>query len=470
MTPTTPAPARSRTRNALIWIFGALGGILWGYDTGVISGAMLFIKQDIPLSPLQQGLVVSGLLVGAMAGAGGSGRLADVWGRRKLILWAAVVFTAGTVGAMLATTAWMLVVFRFVIGTGVGIASVVVPLYLTELAPKQSRGGLTSLMQLLVTVGILLAYITDYALAGAGAWRWMLGLGAVPAVLLGVGIYFQPESPRWLVKHGRADQARAVLTNLRGAGAVEVEQELDEIQAADREKAVENAVGVRELLTPKLRRVVLLGLGLVFFQNFIGINTIIYYAPTLLTTLGFGTSGAILANVGIGLVNVLMTLPALRMIDRVGRKSLLAVGSIGMLVSMLALGAVNVAGVSYGPVLVAVTLGSILVYIASFAVSWGPVQWVMLPELFPLRMRGSAVGICLVFNWLFNMAVALVFPVLLDITGPGAMFLFFALMAALSSWFVHRGLIETKGKSLEAIEQEVLGVPAAEDARVRQPA
>lgn len=468
MTPTTPAPARSRTRNALIWIFGALGGILWGYDTGVISGAMLFIKQDIPLSPFQQGLVVSGLLVGAMAGAGASGRLADVWGRRKLILWAAVVFTAGTVGAMLATAAWMLVAFRFVIGIGVGIASVVVPLYLTELAPKQSRGGLTSLMQLLVTVGILVAYITDYALADTGSWRWMLGLGAVPAVLLGIGIYFQPESPRWLVKHGRSDQARAVLTELRGADAAEVEQELDEIEAADREKEVENAVGVRELLTPRLRRVVLLGLGLVFFQNFIGINTIIYYAPTLLTTLGFGTSGAILANVGIGVVNVLMTLPALRMIDRVGRKSLLAVGSIGMLVSMLALGVANVAGVSYGPLLVAVTLGSILVYIASFAVSWGPVQWVMLPELFPLRMRGSAVGICLVFNWLFNMAVALVFPVLLDITGPGAMFLFFALMAVLSFWFVQRGLIETKGKSLEAIEQEVLGTPSPEP--VKQPA
>lgn len=469
MTPTTPAPARSRTRNALIWMFGALGGILWGYDTGVISGAMLFIKQDIPLSPFQQGLVVSGLLVGAMAGAGASGRLSDVWGRRRLILWAAVVFTAGTVGAMLATTAWMLVAFRFVIGIGVGIASVVVPLYLTELAPKQSRGGLTSLMQLLVTVGILVAYVTDYALADTGSWRWMLGLGAVPAVLLGIGIYFQPESPRWLVKHGRADQARTVLTRLRGSNAEEVEQELDEIRAADREKEAENAVGVGELLTPRLRRVVLLGLGLVFFQNFIGINTIIYYAPTLLTTLGFGTSGAILANVGIGVVNVLMTLPALRMIDRVGRKSLLAVGSIGMLVSMLVLGVANVVGVSYGPLLVAITLGSILVYIASFAVSWGPVQWVMLPELFPLRMRGSAVGMCLVFNWLFNMAVALVFPVLLDITGPGAMFLLFALMAVLSFWFVQRGLIETKGKSLEAIEQEVLGTPAPEPA-VKQPA
>lgn len=456
------APQQRRGRNALIWLFGALGGILWGYDTGVISGAMLFIKQDIELTPFQQGMVVSGLLVGAMVGAGLSGRMADRWGRRRLILGSAVVFTLGTFGAAIASTASTLILSRFVIGIGVGIASVVVPLYLTELAPKQSRGKLTSLMQLLVTVGIFLAYLTDYALADSGAWRWMLGLGAVPAVLLGIGIYFQPESPRWLVKHGRVDQARSVLRRLRGEQDDVVDEELSDIREADRTQAIENSVGTRELLTARLRPVFLLGLGLVFFQNFIGINTIIYYAPTLLTTIGFGTSGAILANVGIGLVNVLMTLPALKLIDQVGRKALLTVGSVGMLVAMLALGAANVAGLSYGPLLVVVTLGSILLYIASFAVSWGPVQWVMLPELFPLRMRGSAVGVCLIFNWLFNMLVALVFPVLLDLFGPGPMFLFFALMAVLAYWFVRSGLIETKGKSLEEIEAQVLRSGASE--------
>lgn len=451
-----PAASRSRARNALIWIFGALGGILWGYDTGVISGAMLFIKKDIELSSLQQGMVVSGLLVGAMVGAGFSGRLSDAWGRRRLILAAAVVFTVGTAGAVLATAAWPLIIARFVIGIGVGVASVVVPLYLTELAPKDARGRLTSLMQLLVTIGIFVAYLTDYALSDSSAWRWMLGLGALPAVLLGLGIYFQPESPRWLVKRGRADQARSVLTRMRGGGSA-VEQELEEIREANRSSEYEKSVGLREILAPLLRPALLVGLGLVFFQNFMGINTIIYYAPTLLTTLGFGTSGAILANVGIGLVNVLMTLPALAMLDKVGRRSLLYVGSIGMLVSMLVLGAVNVAGVTYGPLLVTVTLACIVVYIASFAVSWGPVQWVMLPEIFPLRMRGSAVGVCLVLNWLFNMLVALVFPLLLDTFGSGPIFLFFALMAVFGLWFVHRGLIETKGRSLEEIEAKVLG-------------
>ena len=446
----------ARRRNALIWFFGALGGILWGYDTGVISGAMLFIKKDIPLSPLQQGLVVSGLLVGAMVGAGASGRLADLWGRRRMVLIAAVVFTAGTAAAMTAMASWTLVASRFVIGIGVGITSVVVPLYLTELAPKHMRGALTSLMQLLVTLGIFVAYLVDYGLADAGAWRWMLGLGALPALLLGLGISFQPESPRWLVKRGRTEQARSVLRRLRGIHQEQADDELQEIRQSLQDQQVEHSVGLRQLLAPRLRPVLLLGLGLVFFQNFLGINTIIYYAPTLLTTLGFGTSGAILANVGIGLVNVLMTLPALRLIDRVGRRSLLLVGSVGMLASMLVLGVANVAGMAYGPGLVVLTLVSIVIYIASYAVSWGPVQWVMLPELFPLRMRGSAVGLCVIFNWLFNMLVSLVFPMLLDVSGPGPMFLFFALMAVCAVWFVRGALVETKGKSLEQIETQVL--------------
>jgi sugar porter (SP) family MFS transporter len=459
-----PAAPPSRARNALIWIFGALGGILWGYDTGVISGAMLFIKKDIELTPLQQGMVVSGLLVGAMFGAGFSGRLSDRFGRRRLILAAGVVFTIGTAGAVLASAAWPLIAARFVLGLGVGIASAVVPLYLTELAPKETRGALTSLMQLLVTIGIFVAYVTDYALSDSGAWRWMLGLGAVPAVLLGLGIYFQPESPRWLVKRGHVDQARSVLARLRGGDEKVIDVELEEIREADRADAEQHAMGLRDVVGPVLRPALLLGLGLVFFQNFMGINTIIYYAPTLLTKLGFGTGGAILANVGIGAVNVLMTLPALKLLDKVGRRSLLHVGSVGMFLPMLVLGAVNSAGVTDTSVLLPLTLVSILVYIASFAVSWGPVQWVMLPELFPLRMRGAAVGLCLVFNWLFNMAVSLVFPVLLESLGSGPIFLFFAVMAVLGFWFVHSGLLETKGRSLEEIEAKVLGRNAATSA------
>ncbi|WP_411121018.1 sugar porter family MFS transporter [Streptomyces sp. x-19] len=443
-------------KNVLIWVFGALGGILWGYDTGVISGAMLFLKKDIALTPLLEGLVVSGLLVGAMLGAGLSGRLSDSWGRRRLILAASGIFILGTLGAACATGAAMLIAFRFVIGVGVGIASVVVPLYLTELAPKHLRGGLTSLMQLLVTVGIFVAYVTDYLLAGSGAWRWMIGLGVVPAAVLALGIVTQPESPRWLVSKGRGGQAREVLTRLRGDAAAAGE-ELAEIERTERaERGASEPLSLRRLLSPQLRGVFAVGMLLVFFQNFVGINTIIYYAPTLLTDIGFGSGGAILANVGIGLLNMLMTLPAMRLIDRLGRKPLLRTGALGMCAAMVVLAVTNLSGLGYGPLLSALTLFGIALYIASFAVSWGPVQWVMLPELFPMRIRAAAVSLCVLFNWLFNMVVALVFPSLLHAWGAGINFCFFAGTTLLAFLFVQRLLPETKGRSLEEIEAELL--------------
>jgi sugar porter (SP) family MFS transporter len=446
-----------RMRNVGIWFFGALGGILWGYDTGVISGAMLYIKNDIQLSPIVQGMVVSGLLAGAMLGAGLAGKLADSLGRRRLILGAGAVFTLGTLGAALSGTAALLVGFRFVMGVGVGIASVVVPMYLSELAPKEIRGKLTSLMQLLVTVGIFVAYLADYALSGSGAWRWMIGLGVVPAVLLMVGIYTQPESPRWLVVNkGSADEAEQVLISLRG-DEQEAAAELAEIQeSAAKEAEQSEPLRLRALTTGRLRPIFVVGMLLVFFQNFVGINTIIYYAPTLLTNVGFVASGAILANVGIGAVNMLMTLPAMRLIDVAGRRPLLLYGALGMCAAMILLAAVNLAGLSKGPVLLGITLVGITLYVASFSISWGPVQWVALPELFPLRIRAAAVGVCVIFNWLFNLIVALVFPSLLDRFGAGANFVFFAVMTALAFLFVTKLMPETKGRSLEAIERELV--------------
>ncbi|MFJ3639450.1 sugar porter family MFS transporter [Streptomyces sp. NPDC090108] len=447
---------RPRLRNALIWVFGALGGILWGYDTGVISGAMLFIRQDIRLSPLMEGLVVSGLLVGAMAGAGLAGKLSDAWGRRRLILGAALVFIVGTLAAAVASEAPFLIGARVVIGVGVGIASVVVPLYLTELAPVEVRGGLASLMQLLVTVGIFLAYVTDYALAPAHAWRWMIGLGVLPAAVLALGILTQPESPRWLVGRGRPDDARAVLTRLRGDGRAARTELLEIERTLEEERAETRRLTLRDLFAPRLRPVLVVGLLLVFFQNFGGINTIIYYAPTLLTSIGFGDDGAILANVGIGLVNMLMTLPAMRLIDRRGRRPLLLWGSVGMCAGMAVLAAVNLTPLGHGPLLAPLTLFGVALYVASFAASWGPVQWVMLPELFPTRIRAGAVGVCVVFNWLFNMAVALVFPSLLSAWGAGANFVIFAVTTFLSGVFVKRLLPETRGRTLEQIERDLL--------------
>lgn len=452
---------QQRGRTAAIWFFGALGGILWGFDTGVISGALLYIPDDIPLTPLLQGLVVSGLLVGAMLGAGLSGRLADSLGRRRLIFAGGVVFVIGTLGAALGLNAAMLIGFRFVMGIGVGIISVVVPMYLSELAPKEIRGRLTSLMQLLVTVGIFLAYVTDYAFSDSHGWRWMIGIGVIPAVLLAVGIYTQPESPRWLVanKPGGEQDARVVLTRLRGSEAA-ADAELAEIHASVGDESDTEDLGPRALLGPRLRPIFVVGMLLVFFQNFVGINTIIYYAPTLLTDVGFAAGGAILANVAIGAVNMLMTLPGMYLIDRAGRRPLLLFGALGMCAAMILLTVTNLVGLAQGPLLLTLTLVGIVVYIASFSISWGPVQWVALPELFPLRVRAAGVSICVTFNWLFNMAVALAFPSLLDAFGAGWNFLFFAVMTFLAFVFVQRLLPETKGRSLEEIERSLTGEPA----------
>ena len=452
------------TRTFAIWFFGALGGILWGFDTGVISGALLYIPDDIPLSPFESGMVVSGLLVGAMLGAGMSGRLADTLGRRLLILAGGIVFVIGTLGAALGLNVAMLVGFRFVMGIGVGIISVVVPMYLSELAPKEIRGRLTSLMQLLVTVGIFLAYLTDFAFAASHAWRWMIGIGVIPAVLLAVGIYTQPESPRWLAgnRDGGEDEARRILARLRGSEEAAREElaEIHESVRAEQEQTERVTIGA--LVRGRLRPIFMVGMLLVFFQNFVGINTIIYYAPTLLTNVGFGDQGAILANVGIGFVNMVMTVPGMFLIDRAGRRPLLRWGALGMCAAMVLLTVTNLAGMEQGPLLLGLTLAGIVVYIASFSISWGPVQWVLLPELFPLRVRAGAVGICVTFNWLFNMLVALLFPSLLDLFGAGWNFLFFAVMTGLAYLFATRLLPETKGRSLEAIEREMLGTaPAA---------
>ncbi|WP_226362368.1 sugar porter family MFS transporter [Pseudonocardia sp. ICBG1142] len=446
-----------------IWFFGALGGILWGYDTGVISGAILFIPDDIPLSSLEQGTVVSGLLVGAMLGAGVSGKLADTLGRRPLILLGGIVFVVGTLGAALGVNVAMLVGFRFVMGVGVGIVSVVVPMYLSELAPARIRGRLTSLMQLLVTVGIFLAYVVDYAFADARDWRWMIGLGVIPAVVLAIGIYTQPESPRWLVAHGPGGDedgvttARAVLERLRGTPEA-AEAELSEIRESVRvEREHTEKVAIGTLFSPRLRRLTLIGMLLVFFQNFVGINTIIYYAPTLLTDVGYGATDAIGANVAIGAVNMLMTLPGMWLIDRAGRRPLLRWGAVGMCLAMIVLAVTNLIGLEQGPLLLGLTLAGIVVYIASFSISWGPVQWVLLPELFPLRVRAGAVAFCVTFNWLFNMTVALLFPSLLEAFGAGWNFLFFAVTTAAAYLYATRLLPETKGRSLEEIEKDLAG-------------
>ena len=334
MSNTGAAAGRSRggTRK-LVYFFGALGGTLFGYDTGVISGAILFINEDFALTPFLKGLVVASILIGAAVGAAGAGPLSDRLGRRNLILIAAAIFTVGAIGAALAPDTGVLIFFRVVLGLAVGAAALTVPLYLSEVAPTEIRGAISSLNQLMITMGILLAYIVDAILASAGAWRWMLGLAAIPSIVLLIGMYFMPETPRWLVSRHREDDARDVL--LQSRTEEETEEEIQEIKEVEREEEG----SLKELLTASwVRPALIVAIGLAAFQQFVGINTIIYYAPTTFTKVGFTDQQAIYGEAIIGAINVVMTLVAIWLIDRLGRKPLLLAGVVGMVLSLTVLG------------------------------------------------------------------------------------------------------------------------------------
>jgi sugar porter (SP) family MFS transporter len=447
----------TRVSGRAIYFFGALGGLLFGYDTGVISGALLFIPNDFKLSPFLQGAIVAGLLLGAMIGAAAAGRLADAWGRRRLIMAAAVVFTGGAILAAVAPTVWVLIAARIIIGLGVGSAALVVPLYLAEIAPAEIRGAITSLNQLMIVGGILVAFIVNAILASSEDWRLMLGLAAVPSIILFIGMLFMPETPRFLVHTGEEERAKSVLEDL--PGDEQPEERIEEIREVDQEE--EGDTGVRALLQAKwLRPALVVAVGLAVFQQLVGINTIIYYAPTTLTNVGFAKTSAIYANLIIGVVNVAMTVVAIWLIDRVGRKPLLYGGVAGMVTSLLVLGiSLSVLPTPHHPgdpaaVITLICLGT---FIASFAATWGPVVWVMIPEVLPLSVRGTAMGVAVFGNWAANFLVSQTFPPLLNALGPGPVFLGYAALGVLAGLFVWKLVTETKGRSLEEIEADLQG-------------
>jgi SP family sugar:H+ symporter-like MFS transporter len=438
-----------------IFFFGALGGLLFGYDTGVISGAILFIKDDFGLSPFMQGAVVAALLLGAMVGAGLAGPLSDRMGRRRLIIVAAVTFTIGALGAALAPNPGTLLAARFVLGLAVGSAALVVPLYLSEIAPTQIRGAISSLNQMMIVIGILTAFIVNAILASSGDWRLMLGLAAVPSLVLLFGMFFMPETPRFLVKTGEVGEAREVLDEVRSddpGREEEPEQKIREIREVE-EKEQEG--GLSALKARWLRPALIVAIGLAVFQQLIGINTIIYYAPTTLTSVGFGPESAIYLNLIIGTLNVLATIVAIRIVDRVGRKPMLLAGLIGMVTSLTVLGLTSALlpepKAATDPEAI-ITLACLAGFIVSFAATWGPVVWVMLPEVLPLSVRGTAMGVAVFLHWGANFAVAQTFPVFLDSWGPGPVFLGYAVIGVIAFLFVKALVPETKGRSLEEIE------------------
>jgi sugar porter (SP) family MFS transporter len=434
----------------------ATGGLLFGYDTGVISGALLFIRQDFaPLSPFVEGIIVSTLLVGAVVGALSGGPLSDRAGRRPTALLAAVIFGLGALAVALAPSVAFIVFGRFLLGLGVGLASMIVPLYIAEIAPAERRGALVSLNQLMITIGILLSYIVGVIFTPIEGWRYMFGVALIPALILGIGMFMLPESPRWLFEHGQIAKARTVLSRSRSPEEVDQEfREMEEIKELEEEQA---RVSYKELLAPYVRPALIIGIGLAIFQQITGINTVIYYAPTILQNVGFSEGGAIAATaVGVGLVNVGFTILAVRIIDRAGRRPLLIIGLIGMIISLALLGLVFALGATSGAagLLATVCLG---LYIASFAISLGPVFWLMISEIYPLRIRGTAMSVASIANWGSNWLVALTFPVLLATFGGAGSFWLFAGLGIVAWFFVYFRVPETKGRSLEEIEASFRG-------------
>ena len=438
----------------------ALAGLLFGFDTGVISGAILFIKGEFGLTPFAEELLVSAALIGAVCGSILSGRLTDLIGRKRAILITAGIFSVGSLLCAIATSTGVLIAGRIAIGVAIGVASYTAPLYIGEMAPPKLRGGLVTLNQLAITVGILVAYIIDAAFASSGNWRLMFGCGVLPALALGLGIAVLPESPRWLLLHRHKEEALKVLSRIREPK--EVTPEVNDIL----EHAESGHGKLADLLSPVVVRVLLLGVALAVIQQITGINTVIYYAPTIFQQAGFQSAeGSIIATAGVGLVNVLVTVISIPLLDRVGRRPLLLASLGGMSLSLAALALGFAVG---GTALKWIGVLSLAVYIASFAIGLGPVFWLLISEIFPLQIRGQAASVATMANWLSNFLVSLTFLSLLNRLGSVSTFLLYAVLSLAGIWFCFRFVPETKGVPLERIESDLrAGRPLRELGKTR---
>jgi sugar porter (SP) family MFS transporter len=387
-------------------------------------------------------------------GAVAAGRIADRLGRRPTVMGTAALFVVGVALAAFSPSYDVLVVARVVIGLAVGSASMVVPLYIGEIVPPRICGALVSFNQLALTSGILASYLVDYGLASSRNWRLMFGLAAIPALLMFAGMLFQHESPHWLVAQGREDEARTILRQVR-EGA-DIDAEIAEVRELSTGRS-----SLREVLNPALRHVMILGVALAVFQQITGINTVIYYAPTLLSSAGLGNSAALLANVVNGAVNVLMTIVAIRLLDRTGRRPLLIGGTAGMAVGMIIVALTFAVGGSqlHGNTAYIAIFG-LLLYTGSFAIGLGPVFWLLISEIYPVKIRGRAMSVASMANWAANFVVAISFLTLLSAIGNAGTFFLFAGLSIVAVAYFQRQVPETKNRSLQDIERD-LDLPVA---------
>jgi len=446
----------------------ATGGLLFGFDTGVISGAIPFLQDYFVLTDSQVENITALGLIGAVVGALFTGRITDYLGRKKVILASAFVFATGAIWTGFAPTVTQLMISRFYLGLAIGISSFSVPLYISEISPTKIRGWLVSMFQLLITVGILAAYLSDNAIADNNnleCWRPMLWVGVIPAVILFTGMIFMPETPRWLMNKGRDEQARKILDRIEDPAYID-----SSIAAMKKEMAIDSGQqGIKVIFKPWLRNALIIAVGIMFFQQFVGINTVIYYSPKIFLAAGFeGAEAAIAASVIVGAVNVLFTIVSLFVIDKLGRRKLYFIGVTGIFFALVGMGLGFILPGAGKWFLVV----SMLVYIAFFAISLGPLGWLMVTEVFPTKVRGLGASIGSLSNWGFNTLVVWTFYKMAhgianakDVVVPagqdvsevchkcvGGVFWIFAAVALIGLVWGYFYMPETKGVSLEQIE------------------
>ncbi|HET8559951.1 MAG TPA: sugar porter family MFS transporter [Marmoricola sp.] len=440
-----------------IAMLAALGGFLFGYDTGIIGQALPSIQKELHPSTVEASWIVAAILIGAMVGAGISGWLSEAISRKWTKCLSGCVYVAGALAAALAQDVMWLIAARFVLGLSVGTASFVAPEYISEQTPPKIRGGTVTYNQLMVTLGILLAYIAGYLLHPVtNNWRWMLGIAIVPGAALAISMVFVPHSPRWLVKKGRVDEARKVLERTRTES--DVDQELENISDVTEK---ESGWTVRDLFRSRVRPLMLVGIGLAVFQQFVGVNTVIYFASTILHYTGASTSSAVLLAVFVGVTNFVVTIVAILVMDWVGRRGLLITGTAILCVALVVLGAYfQFSALSQG----ASWLGlvCVIVYIIGFAIGLGPVFWLMISEIYPLQFRSQAMAVATICNWAANFIVSYFFLQEAQAIGKGPTFWIYAAIAVGAIAFFVAKVPETKGRQLEDIEREVGGEELAE--------
>lgn len=424
-------------------IIAAIGGFLLGYNQTVVAGALIFIEKDFHLSIFQQELIVSILLIGALIGATFGGVLADRIGRKNSLFLSTILFFVGTALLGTADTMIILMIGRSICGLAVGIVSLVVPLYIAEMSDPSDRGILVSLNQLAITLGILVAYIINYVFSSSGEWKSMFGVGMIPVIILFLGIFLLPESPSYLALIGKHEKAKKILAKIRSIRSDE--------EVVLRTETLKEKIKWKHVFDKTIRPALTIGIGMSILQQLSGINGIIFYAPKIFQMAGFQLAqNAILASISIGVINVIMTIIALWFIDLLGRRPLLIIGLSGMIISLILLGS---SFLFFQNHLGLIAIICIITYIAFFAISLGPIPWLLFSEIFPLAVRGRAMGVAFFVNWIVNYLVSLTFLSLSQSLGAGSTFWIFAVVCILGLWFTIVKIPETKGKSFVEIQK-----------------